>query len=132
MTPGDLECQLKTLNDIGTPDCKRWRNRIFYRHPSIARYVIPIFYRLAKRDGEFAANCWLRELQPRLYLGDKFLSIDADDDSIRSACERLAHRLSRNINKMLRDNGPAAVLAASEKWIPPTGVRSIRSIKGML
>jgi hypothetical protein len=125
----DLEKAMATLDGIGAKDCPRWRNQIFERYPHIAFYLIVHYRRLADTEGHVAANAWLRDLEPRLRLGETGLSLDSEEEGLKKYATRLARHLSRKILSRLDSENPLAILVTVKPWVEEMGVTPLPAAK---
>ena len=90
--PGNLE-------PGNTKQCEQWREQIYSRHLSIARYLRNHHARLARTDGYIAANQWLCSQEKALKVGNTGLSCDVSDQEIRDYAESKSKKLEKQIHE---------------------------------
>ena len=122
MTGFDLETALAGLDDIGTRDCKDWRDRIFRKSPVVACLLIPAYCQLAIQSGHKTANAWLRELSQRLQIGQLPLTIGSEDDAIKDYSKTLARSMRKGILPRIDNLGAASTLEVMHPIIASTGL----------
>ena len=84
------------LTEFGTPECERWRNGIFDRHPLLRSHLKRYYKYKAKQHGYVCANQWLGELTERLKLAQTGLRIDADPEQIEQYAKLKAAGVHRD------------------------------------
>lgn len=80
-------------DEIGTRECKPFRNRIFDKHACIRRTLVKAYMRIAEEANYVEANLNLLKLNDRLIRGDMKLSMDGYD--LRDFCEAKAQLCQR-------------------------------------
>ncbi|MBU2987159.1 replication endonuclease [Saccharophagus degradans] len=90
--------ELLPLSEIGTPECERWRKKIFCRYGDLRKFIERYYRWVGTTQDHVAANLWLRETAKRMKLGGTGLAIDctyetmSDYAEVKSkACEQLIH-----------------------------------------
>lgn len=84
----------KVTEGIGLPECQKFRERIFRRHPLIASSLLaPSYLDIVRRHDYVQANRALLTIDQRLQRGDLLLSMD--DDALRDWCENRARCAQR-------------------------------------
>lgn len=122
MTPSELDDLIATLNDIGTWECKVWRESIFRTHPVLAPILVPGYRRVADVKGYIEANAWLRELRPKLRIGCTPLTLGSHDEAIKDYAKSLAKTLNLEIYQALRNCLPSSVYKSLKGSLGKSGV----------
>lgn len=107
---------LDSLKGIGTPDCDRWRTKIFARHPWFSAALAAEYRRIAKTENSHVpANRWLSTFEKQLKLGRTGLFVDCQDSEITSYAAVKATRMHGLIAQYAQAYGRASFGLAARR-----------------
>ncbi|WP_051264077.1 replication endonuclease [Teredinibacter turnerae] len=110
------------LADIGTPECRRWRDKIFHRY-GLFRSTLEYHYRrIATEQDYVAANRWLGEIAERMQLGGTGLTVDDDWSVVDEYAKAKAKASESLIHEAYKRLGAEGMLTLLRHEVERTGL----------
>ncbi|MBN7798434.1 replication endonuclease [Parahaliea mediterranea] len=93
---------LEAVEQYGTPQCARFRKKIFRRHPSLSQTLAREYLLIAERVGYRTANCALRDADLELRLGNTGLSAACGDEEIAEYAKAKSRNMERDFTAIVQ------------------------------
>ncbi|MEZ0186065.1 MAG: replication endonuclease [Candidatus Reddybacter sp.] len=115
--------EFSELDQIGTRECKTWRDDILSRHSGIAKYLMKAYRRTTTARGYVTANKQLMALSKSLVLKNTRLKLDSDIDSLGDRCKAMARKAERVLHRTYHSRGEHYALNAVRQIVEDTGIK---------
>jgi hypothetical protein len=117
-----METIAQQLAKIGTRDCRRFADKIFFRHGGIDKFLKVAYVRRARDQGFRAANIMLREVDERLRWAGGEASAVMDDEAIRNLAAVRAIQCEGSYKAAAKSEDLPDVTAKLQAFVESCGV----------
>ena len=117
-----LQAALANLDDIGTPACKPWREKIILRRRELGTLLCNQYRSIAKRKTYIDANRWLGQIERELKLAQTGLYYDSGEEQLRDYAIAKAHNLHKEIYDLVDKVGKQIAIQVMRQRVALMGI----------